>query len=161
MSIAVRAIVKPGTVLAAMAKLGLAPGDKRDLLDQIGIGLAESTRLRFSDGVSPEGDPWVQSLRAKLQGGETMRDTGALMNSISHFVTADAVEVGTNIPYGPWLHFGATIRPTGGQYLTFKVPGGGWARKTEVELPARPWLGISEDDEGEIIDVINAFLSLQ
>lgn len=160
MSIAVRAIVKPGTVLEAMAKLGLDPSDKRDLMDQIGFGLSENTRLRFSDGVTPAGDPWVPSLRAKLQGGETMRDTGVLMNSITHLVGADFVEVGSNVPYGPWLHFGATIRPTNGQYLTFKVPGGGWARKTEVTLPARPWLGISEDDETEITDIIAAFLTI-
>jgi len=159
MSIAVRAIVKPGTVLEAMTKLGLAPGDKRDLLDQIGIGLAENTRLRFSDGVSPDGEAWVQSLRAKLQGGETMRDTGALMNSISHFVGTDFVEVGTNIPYGPWLHFGAVIQAKNGEYLRFRVPGGAWASKREVTLPARPWLGISEDDEEEIVDIITAFLA--
>ncbi len=157
--VAVRATITQGSVLEALAKLALDPGDKRSLLDNIGSGVAESTRLRFIDQEAPDGTPWVPSLRAKHQGGETLRDTGRLMNSITHAVSGDTVEVGTNVPYAHPLHFGATIKPTGGKFLHFRAwPGGPWARKSTVILPARPFIGINDDDAQEIADVITAFL---
>lgn len=156
--LAVRISVKQGSVLEAMGKLALSIGDKAGLLNQIGIEVSENTRLRFLDGVAPDGTPWEPSIRAKTQGGETLRDTGRLMNSITHLVSGDHVEVGTNVPYAYPLHFGAEIKPTAGKYLTFQVAGR-WARKTSVTLPARPILGITDEDEVSITGVISAFLN--
>lgn len=159
--IAVRVGIKQDSVLAALGRLSLEGNDKVDLLDEIGISVAEDTRLRFTDGVDPEGEPWIPSLRATLQGGETLRDTGRLMNSITHVTSANAVEVGTNVPYALPLHFGVTIHAVNGPYLRFKVPGGGWARKSEVTIPARPFLGINDEDAARIADVIQHFLDVK
>lgn len=145
-------------MLEALGRLALDRDDKSELLGQMGTEVAENTRLRFSDGEDPEGTPWIPSWRARLQGGETMRDKGVLMNSISHIVHGDSVEVGTNVPYALPLHFGATIRAVNGPYLRFKVPGGGWVSKREVTLPARPFLGITDEDAVGITSIINHFL---
>jgi phage virion morphogenesis protein len=160
--IGVRVSVTQGTVLEALGQLALAGGQKAELLDEIGISVAENTRLRFLDQEAPDGTPWVPSLRAKQQGGETMRDTGRLMNSISHAVAGDSVEVGTNVPYAYPLHFGAEIRAVNGPYLRFRAwPGGPWASKKTVTLPARPFLGITDEDATSIALVINNFLSVK
>jgi hypothetical protein len=53
-----------------------------------------------------------------MQGGETLRDTGRLMNSYTHNVLSNGVEVGTDVAYAPHLHYGATILPKNGQYIT-------------------------------------------
>ena len=159
MSIATRVTIKSDSVLAVLSRLALDPTDKRGLLNDIGVGLADNTRIRFVDQRSPDGDPWVPSLRALAEGGETLRDTGRLMASITHNVLPDGVEVGTNVPYAAPLHFGATIRPTAGQYLRFPVPGAGWATVSEVELPARPFLGLDADDEQYVVDVVSQFLN--
>ena len=160
-SLAVRITPQTDTVLGALSALALDNDDKYDLLDAIGLTVAENTRLRFLDGVDPDGNPWEPSVRAKVQGGETLRDTGVLMNSITHQVGNDFVEVGTNVPYAIPLHFGATIRAVGGGYLKFNIPGVGWVQKREVVLPARPILGINEEDQIEVATLINNFLKVQ
>ena len=148
-------------VLPALAKLALERDDKTALLDEIGINLTENARLRFGDQLSPDGQQWKPSLRAKLQGGETLRDTGRLMASITHRVAGDSVEYGTNVDYAPYLHFGADIKAVDGAYLTFKIPGGGWVSKKSVTLPPRPFLGLSTEDEETVISIIGSFLKVQ
>ena len=55
MSIAVQVEVKSGSVLAALSRLSLEPDGRRELLDMIGAGEADNTRLRFSDQTGPDG----------------------------------------------------------------------------------------------------------
>lgn len=155
---AINVSFREGSVLSALSKLFIAPSEKAMLLDELGINLVENTRLRFTDQRGPDGEAWVPSIRAKMQGGETLRDKGLLMNSITHLVHPDEVEVGTNVPYATPLHFGAVIRPVNGPFLRFKMPGGGWVTMKEVTLPARPFLGIDEEDKTMLVEVIDAFL---
>ena len=155
--IATRVQVKDEGVLAALSRLSMDNDDKRELLDMIGIGEAENTRLRFVDQRAPDGQPWTPSLRAIKQGGDTLRDTGRLMNSITHRVGGDYVEVGTNVFYAAMMHEGCTIHALGGGYLKFQVAGA-WAQKRSVTIPARPFLGLDADGEQEVIDLIDQFL---
>ena len=158
MSVGIRITTTDGRALAAMAQLMMTAENKTRLFDEIGVSLTESARLRFIDQSGPDGQPWVPSYRATNQGGETLRDKGILMNSLTHVVLADGVEYGTNVPYAGPLHFGAEIRAVNGPFLRFKIPGGGWVSKKSVTLPARPFLGINADDEQTISDIINDFL---
>lgn len=158
MSIAVRITTRSSGLLGVLSRLALDPDDKSDLLDVIGINMVENTRLRFSDQVAPDGTAWEPSLRAINEGGDTLRDKGVLLNSITHAQDANGVEWGTNVPYALPLHFGATIHAVNGPYLKFKVPGGAWAQKAEVTIPARPFLGMDSDDEQLVIDIIESFL---
>jgi phage gpG-like protein len=158
-SVAVRITTTRGSVLEALSALALERDDKTELLEQIGINMVENTRLRFGDQVAPDGTPWEPSLRALNEGGDTLRDKGVLLNSItSHVVGGDGVEWGTNVPYALPLHFGATIQAVNGPYLKFKVPGG-WAQKAEVTIPARPFLGMDSEDEQLVVDIIGAFMA--
>ncbi len=157
MSIAVQITVKDEGVLAALSRLAMTPENKSALLDEIGISLAENTRLRFGDQTSPEGQAWKPSIRAQKQGGETLRDTGRLMNSITHRVSSDSVEVGTKVAYAAMMHFGGTIRATGGGYLKFRI-GNAWVQKRSVTIPARPFLGLDAADTQEVISLIDHFL---
>lgn len=158
MSIGIRITTTDGRALAAMAQLMMTAENKTRLFDEIGVSLTESARLRFIDQSGPDGQPWAPSYRAINQGGETLRDKGILMNSLTHVVLADGVEYGTNVPYAGPLHFGAEIQAVNGPFLRFKIPGGGWVSKKSVTLPARPFLGINADDEQTIAGIINAFL---
>ena len=157
MSIAVQIQVKDEGVLAVLGRLALDNDTKHELLDLIGINESENTRLRFSDQQGPDGVPWEPSLRVKLHGGDTLRDTGRLMNSITHRVGGDYVEVGTNVFYAAMMHEGGTIHALGGGYLKFQVAGA-WAQKRSVTIPARPFLGLDADGEQEVIDLIDQFL---
>lgn len=159
MSLGVRInIPDDSAVLSALSQLALSGSDKTALLDEIGINLVENARLRFIDQTDPDGNPWKQSARAAAQGGETLRDTGRLMNSITHSVGSDFVEYGTNVAYAMPLHFGAEIRAVNAPYLKFKIAGR-WANVKEVTLPARPFIGLSTEDEQLVVDIIETFLS--
>lgn len=157
MSIGAQVQIKDEGVLVALSRLALEGSGKRELLDLIGIGEAENTRLRFVDQKGPDGVAWIPSIRAKTQGGDTLRDTGRLMNSITHRTADDFVEVGTNVLYAAMMHGGGTIKATGGGYLKFKI-GNRWSQKKSVTIPARPFLGLDSDGEQEVIGLIDQFL---
>lgn len=143
-------------VLEVLARVSLVGSQRRALFDAIGSTLVEGTRLRFIAGEAPDGTPWVPSQRATVQGGQTLRDTGRLMNSITHAVSDTTIEVGTNVEYAVPLHFGAHIRAAK-DWLTVKGAYG-WFKKKEVVLPPRPILGLSDSDARRVLSVIARFL---
>lgn len=142
---------------AVLKQLGSFDSLKAQLFDEIGAGLVNSIQHRFLTGTGVDGNPWKISWRAKLQGGETLRDTGRLMNSYTHNVLSSGVEVGTDVAYAPHLHYGATILPKNGQYITFAV-GGQYRKVRQSVLPPRTQLGINAEDEVMVLDIVGSFI---
>lgn len=142
-------------VMQVLSRISLS--DPSKLFDEIGSEISESTRDRFINQEDVSGNPWKQSWRASLQGGKTLRDRGLLMNSITHNVLANGLEVGTGLGYAHVLHFGAVIRPKTSEFLIFKV-GDGFRKVKQVTIPERTFLGINADDERSILDVIEEHL---
>ena len=132
--------------------------DKKAMFDEIGAYGVSSTQMRFVDQSDVDGNPWKQSWRAKLQNGQTLRDTGRLMNSMTHNVLINGVEWGTNVHYAAAMHFGAHIVPKTAQYLVFNV-GGNWRKVKEVTNPPRSFLGINNEDDESILNIIGRHLS--
>lgn len=99
---------------------------------------------RFAKGEGDEyiGGPstWLQSNRAKEQGGRTLQDTNVLSRSISYQATATGITVGSNLIY-------AAIHQYGGQA----------GRGRKVTLPARPYIVVQEEDYEEIRNAIADF----
>lgn len=142
---------------AIFARLNQFNADKSKLFDEIGAGLVFSVQDRFFTGRDVDGNPWKMSWRAKLQGGQTLRDTGRLMNSYTHNVLSNGVEVGTNVEYAAYLHYGATIMPKTGQYITFAVAGQ-YRKVKQVVLPPRTQLGLNAEDEEMVLDIVGSFI---
>ncbi len=142
---------------AVLKQLGSFDSLKSQLFDEIGAGLVDSVQHRFLTGTDVNGNPWKISWRAKLQGGETLRDTGRLMNSYTHNVLSSGVEVGTDVAYAPHLHYGATILPKNGQYITFAV-GGQYRKVKQSVLPPRTQLGLDAEDEVMVLDIVGSFI---
>ena len=142
---------------AVLSQLGDFDSLKSQLFDEIGAGLVNSIQHRFLTGTGVDGNPWKISWRAKLQGGETLRDTGRLMNSYTHNVLSSGVEVGTDVAYAPHLHYGATILPKNGQYITFAV-GGQYRKVKQSILPPRTQLGLDAEDEVMVLDIVGSFI---
>lgn len=155
---------------AAVDRLAHGAGDLTDLMDQIGAVLVAGAVERISStNVAPDGAAWPKSLRAQLSKGKTLHDTGALMRSITEEPGSDHVRVGSNMIYAA-VHqegaaqgqFGARMgmtkpsekRPKSQRYF-FHLPWG--------DIPARPYLGISEGEAADIEDLsaawFNALLS--
>lgn len=119
----------------------LSAFDRRALSDELGDLLVSSTTQRFRDGVDPEGNPWEPSERAEAEGGKTLVDRGHLRDSITYHVFLDGsgLELGSDM-------VSAAIHQFGGEA----------GRNYATELPPRSFLGISEDDEADIDDVLEA-----
>jgi phage virion morphogenesis protein len=143
----------------AIGALG-ARGQALDpLLDSIGQGLEASVRERFAEtNEAPDGTPWQPSIRAALEGGRTLVQSGNLSDSITHAVAGDAVAVGTNVLYAAVHQQGMRIEAKDAKALRFRV-GERWVSKQAVEIPARPFIGLSDDDEAMILGEATDFLS--
>lgn len=142
---------------AVLKQLGNFDSLKNQLFDEIGVGLVDSVQHRFLTGTDVDGNPWKISWRARMQGGETLRDTGRLMNSYTHNVLSSGVEVGTDVVYAPHLHYGATILPKNGQHITFAV-GGQYRKVKQSILPPRTQLGLDAEDEVMVLDIVGSFI---
>jgi phage gpG-like protein len=81
---------------------------------------------------------------------------GTLRDSITSEVKGGAwsVLVGATMEYAAVLQFGAEIKPKSAKALF--VPGYGMLQK--VTIPARPYLGVSQDDTKAIEAVVEIFL---
>lgn len=131
-----------------------AAGDMTDLMDSIGSVLINGARERIGvTNVSPDGVTWPKSLRAKEFGGPTLHDSGRLMASITSEAARDHVTVGSNMIYAGVHQGGATITAKNGKGLSFTLANGEQVLVGSVTIPARPYLGISEDERAQIEDV--------
>lgn len=139
-------------------RLRAVAGDNSPIWREIGQIMYDGTMERFDREVGPDDKPWQKSWRAKLQGGKTLQSTGRLRDSIQLVVQGKKISIKTNVKYAPVMQFGAVIRAKSGKYLTFKTATGGWAKLQSVKIPARPFLGLSKDDEQGIILAIESEL---
>lgn len=122
-----------------------------ELLTPIGAHLEATTMERFETNLAPDGTPWLPSLRAKLTGTRTLVEEGNLRSHIYHVVSANAVEVGSPDVYSAVHQFGATISAKTSGGLSFRLADGAHRVVQSVEIPARPFLGLSTDDTGMIV----------
>ena len=136
--------------------------EKLDYPSDLYVDLAElilfQTQLRFTTGVGVDGRAWQKSWRARVQSGQTLRDTGRLLNSLKPQTNRNQISVKTNVKYAPLMQFGGIIRAKNGKYLTFKTPTSGWVKVKSVYIPPRPFFGINPDDSQEILFEIEEYL---
>ena len=157
----------------AAAPVLAIPGAAPQLLRAIGFALAGSVKARIQAGRSPDGTPFVPLARGRRRGGSRpLLDTGTLRNSISFAVSGGSVSVGTNLVYASVHQFGATLtrrarskaaRPGGvtplpGSARTNPLPGSARTSLAPVavvvSVPARPYLGVSAEDDALILRLI-------
>ncbi len=120
-------------------------GDLTPLMQAIGSVLEGSTRQRFADKQSPNGVSWAvlmpSTVKAKNGRSNILVDSGDLLRSITFHASNDSVVIGTDRPYGKYHQTG-----------TKKADG-------STKMVARPWLGLSEQDQFDINDLIMDFLA--
>lgn len=133
----------------------------KDINKNIGESLRNSTLDRFKKQEEPSGKKWVKRKFGNSK-KRILNNTGTLRKSIKVKADKKMVHVGTNLKYAGTHQFGAKnrrIKAKKGKYLKFKV-GNRWVSKKEVKInvPARPFLGISEDDKKEISDILKDYV---
>lgn len=143
----------------AMANAVKKLSNKKLLMASVGETLVSGTVKRFIDEKDPEGKSWKPSGRAIAQGGKTLTDTALLRQSIDYAATPKKVMVGTNKKYARIHQLGGTIKPKHGKALKFPGQDGKDVFAKEVEIPARPFIGVSQSDLKEVKATINEFLN--
>ena len=120
-------------------------GDLTPLMQAIGSVLEGSTRGRFADKQSPNGVAWAvlmpSTIKAKNGRSNILVDSGDLIRSITFHASSDSVLIGTDRPYGKYHQTG-----------TKKADG-------STKMVARPWLGLSQQDQFDINDLIVGYLA--
>lgn len=143
-------------VNAAFRKLTKVGSDLRPVLTAIGETLVESTKLRFRDSKAPDGTHWrplspvTIALRRKGS-SQPLMDTGLLRSSITRVVGVRDVVVGTNVRYAGTQHFGARKGRYGSTRRGAPIPWG--------NVPARPFLGLSSDDQRDVLEIMREALT--
>lgn len=162
---------------AAMQALSAAAGDIRPALRQMGEQLVESTKARFRDGVGPDGERWAPNTQAtylaylSAYGGSFSKRTGRLVKAGADRATAKQpligesrrlsseivyqvgdgyLEVGSGLVYAAVHQFGAGRGAFGATGRGTPIPWG--------DIPARPFLGLSAQDEQDAIAAIREHL---
>jgi len=126
-----------GPFMAAMTKATTMVADTQHLAEQIGAALVSGTQDRFDAGKAPDGSDWAPTKR----GGQILVDTGALKDSVGYEASPGLVVVGTADVRAGTHQFGAKKGAYGSTGKGHPIPWG--------DIPARPFIGISEADEQE------------
>lgn len=119
---------------AILDKLANAAQDRAPLMRSIAGTMESAVLQNFDVGGRPK---W---LGLKYRQGTPLVDTENLMDSITSYYDNDSAEVGTNEPY-------AAIHQFGGKA----------GRGRKVDIPARPFLVLTPQDEDDILEDVQAY----
>lgn len=116
-------------------------GDLTPAMKLIGEELIRSTDDRFDQEIAPDGTPWkpnsaftVAKKRAEGRILKVLQSTGQMRASITYQASRDRVVIGTNDQKARKHQFG-------------------------VGVPKREFLGVSDEDRVEIVQIIEDFLA--
>lgn len=170
------ATVDDAQARAMLARLG-EPGTQ-DLMPRLGEYLQASTQKRFKTQSAPDGTAWTPlqpayARRKKYNKDKLLTLRGYLRGGIHYQVVGpNAVDVGSNTKYAAIHQLGGTIdqhaqsrkvryRTVAGRVLFAgarhkRAVSERWVTRGayQVKIPARPFLGISSEDDAEIRAII-------
>lgn len=179
MGIQLRIDVQTEPLATALIRLQAASHDLLPAMQQIGSFMEMETALRFERETGPDGRKWPASLRAKATGGQTLTDTARLRQSIVSEATPASAAVGTNMVYAAIHQLGGTIKREARQqtiYRHYDKRAGELSRRFvkkgksnfaqdvqvkahDIKMPARPFLGINEQSETGITEILTDYLA--
>lgn len=121
-------------VLGTLRLLAAKGEDLSPMLDELGEDEVTRVMLRFESGTAPNG-VWWDELTSR--DGQPLMDTGRLYNSIeAQVIGKHRLQVGTATDYAHFHQFGTK------------------------HIPARPFLGVSDDLLASIKELTNAYFNI-
>ena len=129
-------------VKAAFESLQARLADLTPVFQDIGEAMLNRTRERFNSQTAPDGSPWAAlspgyAQRKKRNKDKILTLRGNLRGLLNYRAGPHAVRIGTPLIYGATHQFG----------------------NPNLNIPARPFLGLSQSDEQELLDILNDHLS--
>lgn len=147
---------------AALEKAKAKLSDLTPLHNELAEYMTASTRKRFTAGVDPDGIPWkaksattVEYYRSRGYGGmaltRALYKIGRLKNEIVSYADRQGAVIGSNLIYAGVMQDGAARGAFGSDRRGRPIP---WGR-----IPARRWLGITAQDERNLVDIAEEHLA--
>ena len=135
-----------------------AGADFTPAMRQIGETLLNSTRQRFADEEAPDGSKWpdlspVTKARKQSHADRILHESGALSGSINYRADSRSVSIGSTREYAGTHQFGALQGSYGRTSRNGPIPWG--------DIPPRPYLGLSQDDQSQITKILLAHIHSQ
>lgn len=164
-------------VQKALADMAGRCDDLRPALSDIGELLAESAKRRFATATAPDGRRWAPNKPSTMRryltrfsgsqrkrgGGLTKRgaaraaakkpltgETKALRTTIAYTAEARKVTIHSPMEYAAVQQFGAKKGAFGRTRKGAPIPWG--------DIPARPFLGISDDDRDGVLRIVRRYV---
>lgn len=114
----------------------------RPMMESLAQEVEVQTRARFDYGEGPEGpwEDWSEKYAERMAGQRTKilvkRGSSGLMGSIHGERRGNSVLIGSHMPHAATHQYGDAARG----------------------IPARPYLGITPEDESDLVDIVNDFI---
>jgi phage virion morphogenesis protein len=132
MSVAVDVQLRDARIQRMLRRLLDRTGNLRPLMNEIGEELRSFVDEIFRNQRDPWGTPWVghSAVTTALRpGGQILRDTGRLSNSVTYKATREDVTIGADVVYAATHQFGRASN---------RFPN--TPRGAPAPIPARPFL---------------------
>ena len=142
------------SVTEALRRLAASAADPEPALKMIGERMVRSTKKRFKTSTAPDGAKWLpnkpSTLKRKKGNKPLIGATHSLATQISYAVSLDTLKVGSPMIYAATQQFGASRGQFGKNKRNHPIPWG--------DIPARPFLGVSKEDEEMIDNTVAEYL---
>ncbi|WP_322521161.1 phage virion morphogenesis protein [Guyparkeria halophila] len=141
---------KDRSVLNALQRLDDRLTNLTPAMRDIAGVLTDATERAFQDEADPAtGTPWAPLTEATvgMRGGDAhpiLQRSGQLAASVTGDWGPDHAVAGTNKVYAAMQQFGGITKAN--SMIPYK------------EIPARPFLGIGDEDKNEILDIVRSYL---
>lgn len=143
----------------ALQRLAAGLLDMTPVMRDIAEGWLENTKVRMLRGEQPDGEPFAPRSPVTLEryaamgfrfGPVPLFKSGWMRKQLFYEAGPDSVRIGTNEPQSAVMQFGAKKGASGTNARGQPIPWG--------DIPARPFLGVSAEDETMIIADLEEWL---
>jgi phage gpG-like protein len=153
--------VENDQITPALQRIDAAMGNPLPLFQDLGEYLVKSSTDRFPTGRAPDGSVWAPKSPVTLAAYGARKSnrldtrplfgpSGALSSTIGYEAFSDRVEWGSPMIYAAVQQFGAGKGAFGQTSRGGPIPWG--------NIPARPFLGISAEDEPLMLDIVSEWI---
>lgn len=142
---------------AALERLAAAGTNPEPAWQEAGEYLVVSTKRRFADKQAPDGSMWPGNSpgtqAAKGNDDPLIGESKRLGREIHYRAKRGTLEWGSPMEYAATQHYGAEKGAFGQTEGGLPLPWG--------DIPARPFLGLSDDDRREVTEILEEFVQEQ
>ncbi|MBB3231712.1 phage virion morphogenesis protein [Halomonas stenophila] len=147
--------IEARSALEALGELLDRVEDPRPAFREIGEYLDLAHRDRWDAQRAPDGTPWAPlsdatKARKKKNRDKILVQDGHLRDLLRYDVSLEELLFGTDRKYGAVQHFGAEQGAFGQTSRGTPIPWG--------DIPAREWLGLADDEEQPVLEILERHL---